>query len=128
MKFINLHNRIKKLESARNPHNWVKPYLVYVQFLSKVQAEVFAKNLLANFYCSSVVVRPAKRFTSGYELKINGLLASKLNELVSDFEAIDRYNSMTSENDYFDLDLRYEQEFQLAYDRAQLEQDIKLYF
>lgn len=89
MNQIALHKHVVKLIDGENEMNWAHGFLTYIQFENKEEAGNYGKNLVKVGLATECLLRSAKRFDSGYELKIRGLSEKDLKKLVFEFESAD---------------------------------------
>lgn len=118
------HRNVLQIVTNSNPHNWPKgdesdfcAFLAYFRFDDRYEAINYGNNLLKNGWAIDFEIREAKRFDSGFEIKVRGLSESNLETLVREFEAQDWMNAV-----FFDGPA-LENAYQIERDRSDLEAD-----
>lgn len=116
MQFKTLHRDVLQLVSDSNSHDWPvahgeQAFISYFRFDDRDIALSYGKSLVNTCWAKEFEIRTAKRFQSGYELKVKGLSGLQLEILVNEFKSKDWLNEL--------FDAQYEQ----VCDRADLMAD-----
>lgn len=117
MNLKTLHRDVLQLTSNSNPHGWpvsageTKAFIAYIRFDDWDIGIAYGKSLVLTHWAKEFEIRKAKRFASGYEVKLKGLSQVQLETLVHEFESKDWLNEL------------FDAQYQAHCDRADLMAD-----